>query len=139
MAVLWVCILTSECRLRGACPVSLDCGCSSSHNQVAESPAEPALSRRPAYPACPLWTPASCQPQTPNHRSNQKQCFWSSTDNKREIQEARILTREGTRWRSGATLEQSPLCPQGRSFFLHASAVLQASSFWRGEQLTGWV
>lgn len=49
---------------------------------------------------------------------------------KGEIRKARILTREGTRWRSGATLEQSPLCPRGaRSFFLHASLCCRFPAF----------
>lgn len=87
MAVWWVCISVSGCSLRGACPVSLECWCSSSRNQVARSPAEPAISRGSVYPTCPLWTPASCLPQIPNHHSNWKQCFWSYTDNKRRSKE----------------------------------------------------
>lgn len=84
MAVLWVCVLTSECSLRGACPVSPHCrAVSSARSPVAGSPAEPASPRCPVYPVCPLRTLASCLPPIPNHRCYWEQCFWSPADSKR--------------------------------------------------------
>lgn len=112
MAVLWVCILTSECSLRGAGPVPLERECSPSHNQVAGSPAEPALSKRPVYPGCPLWTPASCLQQSPNyHLVTENSVPGLPETAKGDIKRARLLTREATRGRSGVILEQAPLCP----------------------------
>ena len=83
MALGWVCILTSECSLRGACPSSLEGWSSSS------------CDRWPAVllsQHCGVVLFTNCLPsldtgipplRTPNQHSNRKRCFWSDVDNER--------------------------------------------------------
>lgn len=139
MAILWVCVLMSECCLRGACPVSLECWCSPSQNQVARSPAEPATSRgSDTPPALSGHQPPACRkPLTIIVTESSVSGLMQTA--KGEVKKGRILTR-GTRCSSGANLEQPPLCPAsavalgfpflskslvGLVLLLYVSAVLQ--------------
>lgn len=140
MAVLWVCVLTSECSLRGACPVSRGCRCSQfSTYPGGREPSWASTIGRPVYPVCPRWTLASCLPRIPHHRSNWTQCFWSTDSETGETKKARSSWRGGGMGRAqmgpGASREQQhqgELCSQD-------CAGLPGSGFRRGGQFPDWV
>lgn len=139
MAILWVCVLMSECCLRGACPVSWNAG--AVHHRTRWPGArlsQQYLGVLLTLPALSGHWPSACRKHLTIIVTESSVSDLTQTA-KGQVKKGRILTR-GTRCSSGANLEQPPLCPPsavalgfpllskslvGVVLLLYVSAVLQ--------------